>query len=388
MLEGTGAWTAAALTILGVAASSSGPATVSRGIGPRGVSPQLSVGWNEIPDTKLRAVSPPNRESYNYRQNFVNVIQAWGGAAYDSRRQRLWLFGGGHNDYYGNESYVFDASSRRWSRLDDPSDLSEFGNVQRGTSVPCLDAWADGKPSSRHSYDHLEYLPRIDRYVMYGGVRGCAAGGAGQDTWFEDPETGNWTQMQRSFDRQTQPASYGTTPGRSINAMAVHPDGFLYAMNSDRLRRYDPVRSVWSVASAPYSIPPTLRTAVINPAGSRFVSIGAAAGQAALIRWFNLKAGPDTRLQTVQPQTLSSVLSKKAPGFDVDPKTGKAVAWAGGDEIVLIDLDTFEMETRTFPGGPVAPGCGMFGRFRYSAALDGFLAVTSVDDNVHVLRLR
>ena len=353
-------------------------------------SARFSAGWNEIPNTKLRSVSPPNRPWYSYQHFFPYMILAWSSAAYDSRRHQLWVFGGGHSDYYGNESYRFDVATLTWSRIDDPTDLTLLGGLEAGSLPHCLDAWPDGKPSSRHTYDHLEYLPSVDKYFMYGGSRGCGGGAFGQDTWLQDPVTGHWTQMQKGFDHQPQPQppEYGKTPGRTINAMAVHPDGSLYAMSPYGLRRYDPVANVWSVASERYNLGNTRRRAVIGMGGSRFIAIGAEPNEPPTIRWFNLKSGTRTPLQTVVPQSLSSVLSKKAPGFDIDPRTGKGVAWAGGDEVLLIDLESFQMETRVIPGGPAAVSAGTFGRFRYSPLLGGFLVVSSVDENVRLLKLQ
>ena len=47
-------------------------------------------------------------------------ITAWTGAAFDKRRQRLLVSGGGHNDYGGNEVYAFSLMDLKWLRLTDP----------------------------------------------------------------------------------------------------------------------------------------------------------------------------------------------------------------------------------------------------------------------------
>jgi hypothetical protein len=66
--------------------------------------------------------------------------------------------GGGHADYYGNEVYAFDLSSRRWQRLTNPF---------RSPSFPVTDGiWADGTPSVSHTYDQVDYHVNTNSFVM------------------------------------------------------------------------------------------------------------------------------------------------------------------------------------------------------------------------------
>jgi len=54
-------------------------------------------------------------------------MTAWSGGAFDTTRDRLVVWGGGHADYPGNELYVFDLGTLRWQRLTDPSPTTAIG---------------------------------------------------------------------------------------------------------------------------------------------------------------------------------------------------------------------------------------------------------------------
>ena len=76
------------------------------------------------------------------------------------------VFGGGHNDYAGNEIMVFDIESLRWMRINDPSPrLDPDGAIERSGYYPDANGNPDlQQPRSRHSYWSALYVPTIDRY--------------------------------------------------------------------------------------------------------------------------------------------------------------------------------------------------------------------------------
>src|SRR5882724_309805 len=73
-----------------------------------------TLGWYEIPNTKLRSVCPPNGfggSGYAFADNCWTVLEAWNSAAMDTARNRLIIWGGGHSDYSGNEIYALDLNT-------------------------------------------------------------------------------------------------------------------------------------------------------------------------------------------------------------------------------------------------------------------------------------
>ena len=112
--------------------------------------------WYDAPNTHMSAVFPANPPPGAWGPGAV--IGAWGGGVYDTKRDRLTLWGGGHTDYSGNEVYVFDVNSMQWSRITDPS-----SNVS-GTDSSGV--YPDGLPRSAHTYNTVTYADNVDRMFL------------------------------------------------------------------------------------------------------------------------------------------------------------------------------------------------------------------------------
>src|SRR6185436_13027501 len=91
------------LVLLGVALSLS---TV--GSSSAGPIENLQPGeWYRVPNSALRTVVPIPTPAGDP----ANVIAAWSGGTFDTRRDRLLVWGGGHADYGGNEIYAFEIAT-------------------------------------------------------------------------------------------------------------------------------------------------------------------------------------------------------------------------------------------------------------------------------------
>jgi hypothetical protein len=90
------------------------------------VSAEQTVGWQELPNTWLKSVVPPDNfggNNYDFSYHARAVIAAWSGGIADTQRNRMIIWGGGHNDYYGNELYSLNLSPNpsTLTRVSDPS---------------------------------------------------------------------------------------------------------------------------------------------------------------------------------------------------------------------------------------------------------------------------
>jgi hypothetical protein len=109
----------------------------------KGISP--SLGWSQIPGTKLQSACPSNSfnsSDYPFSDKCKNVVEAWGGAAADTLRNRLIVWGGGHSDYSGNEVYDLDLNTLTVNRLTDPS---------LPVASDCVESLNGTTPNSRHT---------------------------------------------------------------------------------------------------------------------------------------------------------------------------------------------------------------------------------------------
>src|SRR6266849_7084854 len=142
------------------------------------------VGWTRLPNTKLQSVCPPDvfgGQDYPFSYLCSNVINAWNGGIADTARNRLIIWGGGHNNYAGNEIYSLDlaANPPALTRLTDPSPINSDPDS-------CPAALSDGKPNSRESFNGLVYMPHVDRMFVFNGALACPNGLGGGDTWTLD----------------------------------------------------------------------------------------------------------------------------------------------------------------------------------------------------------
>ena len=95
----------------------------------------------------------------------ASIIKPWSSYAWDPNRGDLWLYGGGHANYSGNDVYRWRGTTRRWERASLPSEIKhdDLGNWI------AVDG-PDRAPASAHTYDNNIFLPIIDRFLTFGGA--------------------------------------------------------------------------------------------------------------------------------------------------------------------------------------------------------------------------
>ena len=146
----------------------------------------------------------------------ARIIRAWSSFAWDLNRAELWLYGGGHENYSGNDVYRWRAHSRLWERASLPSEIKQ-DDLGNWTAVD----GPDNAPSSAHTYDNNIFLPHIDRFVVFGGAaynNGGAYLRQGTDTtsrltgpYFFDPS-------------KADPNKVGGTTGSHVQRTGAHPE--------------------------------------------------------------------------------------------------------------------------------------------------------------------
>jgi Putative Ig domain len=95
----------------------------------------------------------------------VAIMRAWSSFAWDPNRGDLWIYGGGHANYSGNDVYRWRGSTRKWERASLPSEIKQddLGNFL------AIDGY-NAAPPSTHTYDNNLFLPVIDRFITFGGA--------------------------------------------------------------------------------------------------------------------------------------------------------------------------------------------------------------------------
>ena len=117
---------------------------------------QFSSVWTPAALRPLLGLSNPDPSK---------IILAWSSFAWDPNRAALLLYGGGHANYRGNDTYLWRASTQLWERASLPSAMIQtskgFWNAIDGV---------DKAPASAHTYDNTIFLPLLDRLLVLGGA--------------------------------------------------------------------------------------------------------------------------------------------------------------------------------------------------------------------------
>lgn len=320
--------------------------------------------WIEVPNSALLAVAPKHDQ---FPKTWgvcgpPSVVSAWCGAAFDTKRNRLIVWGGGHADYHGNELYAFDINKMAWERLTDP-----FPDPVNDQEVN-----ADGSPNSRHTYGGLAYLAHVDRFFGLGGSLAGVGFAKCERTWVYDFDAKKWE------DRRPG----GQLPGGGFCL------GCAYDPNSKRLflgsthrglYAYEYEKNIWTNLD---SQPADGQGLAVDT--KRKLLVGLGHGHMSLYDIGN----ENFKQQTINaPGGEDVVNAENAAGWDYDPVADRMIAWTAlaPANVYAFDLAARKWDLKQTDGGPKMPTAarnGVFGRWRYVAGVNAFIVVPDAGGNV------
>lgn len=119
----------------------------------------------------------PSDKTPNYGPNLgseLRVMNAWSSVAWDTKRHRAYLWGGGHANTDDSALYVWDGNSGEWmvGYYTPENVVGDNPNGDQQTK--------DGHlvhPQSSHTYSGNNYLPTLDRFYTHGGAATQWGGG-------------------------------------------------------------------------------------------------------------------------------------------------------------------------------------------------------------------
>ncbi len=327
------------------------------------------VGWHEFPNTSIRAVCPPNDfagSGYAFKDNCNGITEAWNSAMMDTTRNRLILWGGGHNDYLGNELYSLELDNFKLKRITDPA--------VPVNSNGCEEALADGtQPNSRHTYDAVTYMEHADRLFVFGGsLAGC--GFMSRGTWTFSFERSQWTRHRPK----------GPIPRNDPGVIAVYDSNTrkVFVHDNEALYSYDLASDRYEGLAGSVAIDYHM-TGVIDPNRKKLVIVGSGR-----VYTYDIGPGGWYSRRTVKTTGGEPIVNSIYPGLAYHPDTSRIIAWNGGDTVYSLDLDTRAWTALRLPGGPgPAIQNGTFKRWSYSAASRLFVVINEVDRNAYALRV-
>jgi hypothetical protein len=355
---------------------SSAASATTAGTPPPGGIP-TTLGWFQIPNTTINSVCAVNQGFPEVAGNegCTAITDDWSGGVMDTARNRLLIWGGGHSGYAGNEVYALELDTLSMVRLDDPSTpVTAQPATCAGFTNPTT--YADGRPSSRHTYNQLAYLPNVDAMFAWGGSQ-WPCGFFADDTWLFNLSDLSWTQK-----------SHTNVPSRNYGrAMALDPNtNLIYARDDFNLFSYNVETDTWTTRSGSSGMDDN-KNAVVDPVRKRYYLHTNAT--ATTLFWYDISSPSGTlALQSIQTTGCSGFIGNYQAGMEYDPIQDRIVGWSGGNTVYVLNPDTGSCTTVAPSGGPTTVSAqGTWGRFRYSAALNIFVVCNSVNENCFSLRL-
>lgn len=362
--------------------------------------------WTPISRNLFSDVDPcPDRTcGYSAVNGQGGVIDAYNGGVFADAEGSLGglaLWGGGHNGYYGNEMYLFDLATLRWSRRSEPTVGQIPGDETSFGLDPETCRFYDGKPLPPHTYDSVSYLPTTHQFVIasLGDVPssppsnpevGCKSliGAA------FNFETGDWEELAEVPDTQ----KYTITEFDSKrNALWV----WRTIYGTGGLARYDVPTKTWT-SYASDQAPPVHATGAIDLDHDLLVALRFYYADPVGITVKDL-ANPDAPGVTITTIGGTEIeqeaqLGKGFVGFEWVPAFGRFVAWVSGSSLYYLTPPEGDWRTEAWVWSrvqlegtpPTVPGnrLGPAGKFQVAPKLGIALTLTHRSDPVYAVKLQ
>jgi hypothetical protein len=293
------------------------------------------------------------------------ITNAWGGAFTDG--SRFYIHGGGHADYGGNEIGAIDLTSDApaWDLLVERTPVAQ---LLGGSNY-----YADGKPSSRHTYYGMWYVASLGKMLRFNSDMGFAYNG--------NPVGGSANVRTADIDafnlstNEWEPGAYG--PMLVINGSETamcqdHTTGDCYVYNgaNDIYKYTAATNAVSLVANLPGTEGQGGAT-VFDAANQRLVRFaGRASGKC--VYWNIVSGTKVTPTLTGPAASAISGLTGENHGWGIAHDTENNVAYlmTNAGVVLRVRLSDFYVEQVTTTGAtPAAPTNGVWGRFKYIQSL-------------------
>lgn len=299
----------------------------------------------------------------------TDIMMAWSGAAFDTKRNRLLVHGGGGQGQQDNGIFAFSLETLSWSRVTPANPYWRFPAERSQDTNP------DGTPASVHSYGGLVYIPEPrDWFVRIGGAR-----------WHDDYS------MSRIFAYAFRSGTWSQVgdAGSSWLGFAAAYDAArerVVFWDYLRVRAWRPGRNSASVMSqeSPIAISDGMN-AVVDPDRRVLWLIGVGS-----VVSMPLDGSWPLPLRFHKTHGEQAPVKSYAPGLAYDPHLKKIVAWTGWSRVFTLDpvsraWTSHASSTAQYPKNPTAHG--VWGRFQYAPKHNLYVGVDSVDRNVWLYRL-
>jgi hypothetical protein len=343
----------------------------------------LAIGqWYEIPNTKLSSVDPspvpPGVEGPQAK------VDDWNSFVADSRTSKVYsVANGGHAGYGGNEvdALELDREVPRWVQVLAPTPNASI--------TGCVEYYADGRPTSRHTYYGVLLNEFEDRIMLLGGSWYCSTGTPFLSTMDSYNISGNSYSPAGTHPRL--PSPFGTTYYVSYTSNPLTGD--IYAISFRQIGRWNRSTNTFTANLSPTgSAPWGGDQSAFDTSRGRIAIVG---GQNIDHAYYTLASNSWTGI-TLTGANAPNITNLGQAGMFYVAAIDKYLVRAlpAGGTVYQIDASTFEVTTFTTTGGSSIPVSGNvsvpngpYNRFLYLPRLGGAVYVPSYSGNAWFLRL-
>lgn len=393
----------------------------------------LKANVNSFSDVWTPAALRPLHRTSNPAPS--KIISSWSSFTWDTRRGKLFLYGGGHANYRGNDVYMWNGSTRLWERAALPSEM-----IQDAMGNWVAVDGHDKAPASAHTYDNTMYFSVLDRIVVLGGAADANGGHflTADSTGTSSRKTGPYL-----FDpARADGNKVGGSTGSHVQRVAPYPEvtggnmwnnreawlhanansapssesfvnsctgvteeagqDVAYIRTPHRVYRYrihdlgNPAADTWELVGRYYSGSGAQATCTYDHHRRALVTAGR--NTKPFLYWNMATAGKSNNEVYVTPVDPSgefnALLSSNAIdlrycGIDYDPRRQRHLLWCGDDRIWTLTPPatlspagwTIEKAPTVTAGGPsLGTGTGILGKWKYIPNIDAFIGLA---DAVH-----
>jgi len=356
-----------------------------------------------------------------------SILAAWSSFAWDPNRGDLILWGGGHANYAGNEVYRWRGSTQMWERGSVPSAVKQIAPYTYEAIDGALHA-----PTSSHTYDNQLFLPRLDRFITFGGaafdtgtaMQRMLADGTVRTTgpFLWDPSKADPNKVGGTTGSQVlttpHPEITGGNMWQNLDLWDGHvplsnlPSSFVNGVSDYTLEngvdtvyiagRYgggvdqnlyrfripsltDRSQDAWDVVGIGWYGVSNKGGGAYDPLRRAFIRMGSTNW---LSYWDLATPGPGNKDVVVTLPSVGESFTEDY-GMDRDPGTGDLVYWGGGGTVWNVRPPTpigpngWTVVKQPNPVGAVPStnlGTGVLGKWKYIRNLDAFMALEVTGD--------
>lgn len=311
------------------------------------------------------------------------AMDAYSGMAYKEQTNEILLAAsGGHLDSADNRVVSL--------RLTDDAPTWQLRMAPSTAIAMDVAYYPDGKPTSRHVYSTMHFIPQVNRLMLF-GVRGA---------W------GNAHQMMKvdGFNLDTNtwdpPGTWADVPTGNYGSMAIRSSGEVYGT---MLRRWSPQTKAWTTPITKRSADLVRSPISHDSSRNELFTLNWGDGQgygtpAVFASRIPLNGAEQFSVKFNPSAALTQFIADKPTyaGMDYDPHNDRFLFYcgqgAGAGRVYAIKPNASNVWDISIlallPGAAVPPtlSSGINNRFRYIPALRGFVMLPTRKSNIFFLR--